>query len=246
MPGFSDYLVFVDESGDHGMASVDPNYPAFVLACCLISKTDYVERISPALQRLKFDYWGHDEQVLHEHEIRKPNKDYSFLFNPERRAAFLAAINDLIEQAPFKLVASVIRKIEFAQRYAVPENPYDLGLEFGLERLAMELWSSGQGERVTQVVVERRGRREDDSLELAFQRICDGGNALRRKLPFELVMIQKSANSTGLQLADLVARPVGIKVLRPEQANRAYDIVSGKFRRSPAGEIRGWGLKIFP
>lgn len=119
-------------------------------------------------------------------------------------------------------------------------------MEFGLERLAIELWSSGQGERVTQVIVERRGRREDDSLELAFRRICDGKNALRRKLPFELVMIQKSANSTGLQLADLVARPVGIKVLRSEQANRAYDIVSGKFRRSPAGEIQGWGLKIFP
>src|SRR3990172_984619 len=243
---FSEYLVFVDESGDHGMANVDANYPAFVLACCLISKADYVERISPALQRLKFDYWGHDEVVLHEHEIRKPNKEYSFLFNPERRAAFLSAINGLIEEAPFKLVASVIRKIEFAQRYAVPANPYDLGLEFGLERLAMELWSSGQGERVTQVVVERRGRREDDSLELAFRRICDGKNALGRKLPFELVMIQKSANSTGLQLADLVARPVGIKVLRPEQPNRAYDIVSGKFRRSPAGEIRGRGLKVFP
>ena len=102
MPEFSDYLVFVDESGDHGMASVDPNYPAFVLACCLVSKVDYVERISPALQRLKFAYWGHDEQVLHEHEIRKPNKDYSFLFDASRRAAFLTAINEFVEQAPFK------------------------------------------------------------------------------------------------------------------------------------------------
>ena len=60
------------------MASVDPNYPVFVLASCLIAKADYSERISPALQRLKFAYWGHDEQVLHEHEIRKPNKDYGF------------------------------------------------------------------------------------------------------------------------------------------------------------------------
>lgn len=59
-------------------------------------------------------------------------------------------------------------------------------------------------------------------------------------------MIPKSSNSTGLQMADLVARPVGIKVLRPEQPNRAYDIVAPKFRRSPEGEVRGWGLKIFP
>ncbi len=71
-------------------------------------------------------------------------------------------------------------------------------------------------------------------------------SANREKLPFELVMVAKSANSTGLQLADLVARPVGIKVLRPDQPNRAYDIVQPKLRRSPAGEVRGWGLKIFP
>lgn len=246
MPDFSDYLVFVDESGDHGLASVDPNYPVFVLACCLIAKSDYVERISPALQRLKFAYWGHDEQVLHEHEIRKPNKHYAFLFNPAQRAAFFAAINEFVEQAPFKLVASVIKKIEYARRYALPVNPYGLALDFGLERLTHQLEALGQGERITQVVVEKRGRREDDDLELAFRRIRDGGNVLGRRLPFELVMISKASNSVGLQLADLIARPVGIKVLRPDQPNRAYDIVSGKFRRSPAGEIRGWGLKVFP
>lgn len=30
--GFSDFLVFVDESGDHGLDSIDPGYPVFVLA----------------------------------------------------------------------------------------------------------------------------------------------------------------------------------------------------------------------
>lgn len=243
---FSDYLVFVDESGDHGMARVDPDYPIFALACCLIEKRDYVERITPALQRLKHEYWGHGEQVLHEHEIRKPTRDYSFLFDPARRAAFLTSINSFVQQAPFQLVTAVIRKVEFAQRYAIPENPYDLALQFGLERIAMELRSRGQIGRTTQVIVEGRGRREDDALELAFRRIRDGKNALDQPLPFELRMIPKSANSTGLQLADLVVRPVGIKILRPEQANRAYDIVAPKLRRSLEGEVRGWGLKAFP
>ena len=81
---------------------------------------------------------------------------------------------------------------------------------------------------------------------LAFRRICDGANALNRRLPLELVMIPKASNSTGLQITDLVARSVGIKVLRPMQPNLAYDIVAKKFRRSPTGETRGWGLKVFP
>jgi hypothetical protein len=39
--------------------------------------------------------------------------------------------------------------------------------------------------------------------------VCDGNNALARPLPFKHVMIPKSSNSVGLQLADLMARPVG-------------------------------------
>lgn len=106
--------------------------------------------------------------------------------------------------------------------------------------------SAPEGGRLTHIIVEKRGEKEDNQLELAFRRICDAANALGKRLPFEIVMIPKAANSAGLQLADLVARPVGIKVLRPGQPNRAYDIIAKKFRRSPDGEIKGWGLKVFP
>jgi hypothetical protein len=243
---FGDHLVFVDESGDHGLARIDVGYPIFSLAFCLFSKADYVERVGPALQRLKFRYWGHDEVVLREHEIRKPNKQSSFLFNAAVRAEFLGEIAGLVETAAFQLVAAVIRKQEFAKQYALPSNPYDLALEFGLERMYLELNSRGQSNKLTHVIVEKRGEKEDNQLELAFRRICDGANALNQRLPFEMVMIPKASNSTGLQMADLVARAVGIKVLRPERPNRAYDIVAKKFRRSPAGETKGWGLKVFP
>jgi len=131
-------------------------------------------------------------------------------------------------------------------RYVLPANPYDLALEFGLERIYRELSSRGQADKVTHIIVEKRGEKEDAQLELAFRRICDGANALNKRLPLELVMIPKASNSTGLQIADLVARSVGIKVLRPMQPNRAYDIVAKKFRRSSAGETKGWGLKVFP
>jgi hypothetical protein len=35
-------------------------------------------------------------------------------------------------------------------------------------------------------------------------------------------------------------------MLRPEQPNRAYDVIAKKLRKSPRGEVKGWGLKIFP
>jgi hypothetical protein len=57
--------------------------------------------------------------------------------------------------------------------------------------------------------------------------------------------------SSGLQLADLVARPIGLHVLRRDQSNRAFDLLKSKFYcaggREKVGEnYEEWGLKIFP
>ncbi len=49
-----------------------------------------------------------------------------------------------------------------------------------------------------------------------------------------------------LQLADLVARPLGMMHLRPGQPNRIQSIIEAKLRKDPTGEVRGYGLKIFP
>ena len=68
---FGDFLVFVDESGDHELIKIDPQYPAFVLLFVIVRKDDYLERICRDLQRFKFEFWGHDEVVLHEREIRQ-------------------------------------------------------------------------------------------------------------------------------------------------------------------------------
>jgi hypothetical protein len=243
---FGDYLVFVDESGDHGLLRIEPSYPIFALAFCLFQKNDYVERIGPALQRLKFRFWGHDEQVLHEHEIRKPNHNYGFLFDPASRVCFLDALSRLVDEAMFQIVAVVIRKLEFVKQYPLPANPYELALEFGLEQIRLELSGRGQAAKITHVVVEKRGEKEDNQLKLAFRRICAAATASNQPSPFELVTIPKASNSTGLQIADLVARPIGIKVLHPSQPNRAYDIVAKKLRRSQAGETKGWGLSVLP
>ncbi|MEK0448230.1 MAG: hypothetical protein RL088_498 [Verrucomicrobiota bacterium] len=243
---FGEYLVFVDESGDHELSKIDPQYPVFVLLFCIIRKSDYVEQVCPNLQRFKFEFWGHDEVVLHEHEIRKPHGDFLFLLQKAVRERFLAGLGAQMEKLPATVVAVLIDKPAFVSRYHHPVSPYDYAMETGLERVFRYMEDKQQGSKLTPIIVERRGRREDNELELAFRRVCDGTNALRKPLPFQLVMIPKTSNSPGLQLTDLMARPVGIHHLRPGQPNRAYDVIETKFRRSPDGRIDGWGLKRLP
>jgi len=243
---FGDYLVFVDESGDHELGKIDPQYPVFVLLFVIVSKRDYVETVCRDLQRFKLAFWGHDEVVLHEHEIRKPKGDFLILIQQAVRARFLTGLTTLMTALPATLVAVLIDKPAFVGRYHNPVSPYDYALETGLERVHRHLESLGQSACLTPVIVEARGRKEDDSLELAFRRVRDGNNALNRPLPFQVVMVPKSANSAGLQMADLMARPVGLHHLRPDQPNRAFDLIQTKLRRSPACKIEGWGLKVIP
>lgn len=104
---------------------------------------------------------------------------------------------------------------------------------------------NGQHELLTHVVCEARGAREDADLELACRRVCDGDNRSKKPFNFDIVICDKKANSEGLQLADLMACPIGLHVPRPDQQNRAYDVLAAKFF-NPGTVVVGNGLKVFP
>jgi len=231
MDDFSEYIVYVDESGDHSMSTINPSYPMFVLAFCIFRKDQYITKVIPDTQSLKFKYWGHDMIVLHEKEIRKPRDEYSILQIPEIRGAFFSDINRLIRKAPFTIIACAIQKGRLADLPDPPSNPYHIALEAGLCKLFEFLKQQGQENRTTHIVLEKRGKREDNELELEFRRICDGENSMRKLLPFRVLFAGKQANSCGLQLADMVARPIGIHCLRPspDKPNRAFDLLKPKF-----------------
>ena len=115
-----------------------------------------------------------------------------------------------------------------------------------MERAYGLLEAEEQHKAKTHLIVEKRGKREDDQLELAFRRIRDGENYRELAMPgFEIFFADKRSNSAGLQLADLTVRPIGAHVLNRTQPNRAWDIIQTKLY-SRNGRTDGWGLKVFP
>jgi len=240
-----DFVVFVDESGDHSMTSIDAEYPLFVLSLCVFAKAHYAQAVTPAVRLLKFETFGHDMVILHEHDIRKRSGPFAPL-GKEAREAFMERLTGVMAAAEFSLIAVVINKDAHARRYAQPAHPYHLAMAFALERLYRFMEMHGQADRLIHVVCEARGKKEDQELELEFRRICDGNNAMRLRLPFEILIADKKSNSEGLQLADLTSRPIGLSILRPEQQNRAMAVLEGKFYRNGAGRKEGYGLKCFP
>jgi hypothetical protein len=227
---YSDYIIYVDESGDHSIASINPRYPLFVLSFCIIRKDVYAHSISPALRMLKFSVFGHDMVIFHEHEIRKKLGAFSTL-GKSHREHLIESLSLVIAQSDFTIVPIVIDKLALKRHGIDLPHLYHLAMRFGLEQGYQFLCAKEQKNLKSHVIFEARGRMEDLALEVEFRRICDCQNSLKQQLPFEIILADKKTNSAGLQLADMVARPIGLSVLRPDQPNRAFDILREKIYR---------------
>ena len=253
MPDFGDFIVYVDESGDHSLTSIDPAYPVFVLAFCIFNKASYASQVVPALQAFKFKWFGEDTVVLHEHEIRRKAGPFSFLQNTARREAFMTELTEILAAAEMKVIPVVIRKERLKEKYSGnADNPYHLSLVFCMERLRDYLEKNGQSGRTTHIIFEQRGGKEgggkeDKELEREFFRIKAGDHYLCSQTfaDLELRIVSKQINSAGLQIADLIARPIGVSCLRPDQNNRAVEVIADKLLKRGEG-YRDHGVKLFP
>ncbi|UOO82035.1 DUF3800 domain-containing protein [Uruburuella testudinis] len=245
---FSPYIVYVDESGDTHLEGNDKSYPVFVLAFCIFHKKYYADVLVPEMQSLKFNYFGHDAIIFHEREIRKKLPPFTFQ-SRDIENAFMGSLSGIIESSKFVLIAGAIMKQRLAAKPA--RNAYHIALTSCLENLYRFLIEKNHYKSKTFIVVEARGDKEDRELELEFRRICAGDNQLKTKFPFEIIIKSKQINSTGMQFADLFARPIGRHLIDGEaKPNRAFDILKEKFfcqNPQRLGEhYWDYGLTVFP
>lgn len=241
---FSDFVIYLDESGDHSLQKVDKNYPIFVLTLCLFRKAQYISKVVPAFQKLKFKYFGHDMVVFHEREIRKSEGYFHILSKTPIRENFHRDLSGLIQEAPIRIISSTIDKRLISEKQIYNDNPYNLALKNCLHLAHSFMAETKQDGRVTHLVCESRGRKEDKDLELSFRRICPGLD-LFNELPFDIVFADKKVNSIGLQIADLTARPIGRNYLNDAEPNRAYEVLRQKFTITENGFVGGSGRGVF-
>ncbi len=251
MKNFSDYVVYIDESGDHNLSSIDEKYPVFVLVFCVFHKKYYSEKIVPAIQQFKFRHFGHDCIILHENEIQNQKNDFSFLSQKDIFNHFIGDLSNVLDEGQFILISCVVDKIKVKQNDKHERNIYHIALEQCLDGLYLLLQEKNQTNLHTHVVVESRGTKEDSKLKSEFLSYCEGNNHKKIQVPFKIIFADKKTNSIGLQIADLVARPIGLNHINPAQKNRAFEVLKMKFYcrdgRDSAGEnYKDWGLKNYP
>ena len=239
-------IAFFDECGDHSLEKIDPDFPIFVLALVVTERATYRDSILPAFNSFKLKYFNHEGINLHSRDIRRSYGPFALLRNPTIRPQFMDELTELVNGAPFTLFISAIHKQHHFDRYAkYATNPYDLALEFTMERLLHFL--DGMGETTLPIVAEARGKKEDNMLERVFYKIMSQGTDYHpaeqfKRLNSWLTFQPKTNNIAGTQLADLCAYPCARRILNPAQPNRPYDVVRPKLYSR--GGVSGW--KVFP
>lgn len=203
------------------------------MATILVERTEYEQKIIPAVNRLKLKFWDHEGVNLHSRDIRKSSGPFRFLHISELRNLFMTELSELMVQGEYRIYTTAINKVEHLRKWGDrAENPYILALRNTMLEIALFLKNNGTAE--LPLVAEARGKREDGELEQAFYKLASD----HREIDWTLVFQKKENNIAGIQLADLVAHPIARNVINPLQENRAFSAIESK--------IQGEKIRVFP
>lgn len=241
------YYLFLDESGDHGLAKIDPGFPVFVLAGVLFSKDQYIS-LGTGIIDLKTKIWPGKKVILHSSDIRKCEKEFVVLFDQPTKAKFYTELNDILKNHQFTVISAGVHKNEYNKKYGkIGEDVYQVSLSYIIERLVFFM-DDIPGPKSVFIYIEKRGKNEDSILAAHLQKVLSRGtyyvsSERLRKLIKGFKFFDKQKDIIGLQIADLIAYPIARYILDPERANPAFDVFADKFYRKK--DVL-YGLKVYP
>jgi Protein of unknown function (DUF3800) len=250
------HLVFLDESGDHNLQVIDPQFPVFCLASVIFEYDKYLDIVNPKIDRLKYKYWGDKSIIFHTSDIRKQRDRFKILFDQKKRGNFNQDLYDLLKNLELTIIAAGINKDSLKSTYSSPESPYDLTLEFIMERIFFYFKNVIVSGKCV-LVVESRGEKENKDLYRVFHNLMNHGSGQRNQTGIhinssefkrhiiDLVFRSKSLNENGNQIADLIAYPIAKSIIDGSK-NNLYNAFESRFYYKSDNTYDGYGLKIFP
>jgi len=257
------FRLFIDEFGHHDMKSSDDPNQRYLGLTGIIMRLSYADgEFTEKLNAIKQGIFGRSDFSLHRREILDANSEpFTVLKDASKRTAFDAALFDLIEQAPYRVITVVIDKREHQAKYIRWHfQPYHYCMTILLERYARWLSSAGQ---TGDVMAESREKKDNKRLSNAYQFLYKHGTDNLKATFFqqwlsskEIKIKRKIDNIAGLQFADLIVNPscrelICSRTKTPMTAEFGKKVVEvlyrKKYRRNPIdGTVPGWGTKWLP
>lgn len=242
------YNLYIDECGDHILTAYDRNFPIFTL-CGILVPINKINLLKTAVNRLKQEFWGTNDVILHSRDIRKCEKQFQILFDGEIKQRFYERINELLARHDiYTIICCSVKKPDTIAKQGIDMDVYGTALKYVIQRSIFCVDDKKQAGSKINIFVEKRGKREDRALTAYYNRLRSTG--MHYVTPERLVgrlghfgFIDKKENEVGLQLADLIAYPISRYVLAPEKKNPAFEVIKPNIYNCNGKQL---GLKIFP
>lgn len=251
------WRLYVDESGDHTYRHLEDASRRYLgLTGIAIEAEYYRTEFHPAFEALKQKHFPHspDEPlVLHRDDLINRRKAFNVLQDVRRNTAWETDLVAFVNSAQFTLITVVFdKKPRYEEWGDAAWHPYHTALGMLLERYCgrlLHFQDSGD------VLAESRGGREDMALKAEYERLYEYGTyyfpaqRFQRALTTrQLKLKKKTANTAGLQLADLLAHPSKQGILLEKQrtagpgpfGQRLCEVIQTKYNRQIC-DGRAWG-----
>ena len=248
--------VYIDECGAHSLKAKE-KLKTFCLAAVIIRDSDFKD-VDSRWKQWKRDYLGAATKRVHEPDIRYKRKSFWCGGDDLKRMKAVAALDRILERLNFTSLAVVVNRPEYVRQIGIralddslPQHPYLMSMHFLAERLAMALYSHFNGARA-RLVIESLEASADAKMQYEFSRLFLDGTSYVASAWFRQQFLPgiefrvKEQNSTGLQLADLLARPCAEKIQRPASTPARWPVFREKLCPGVETANSIIGLKIVP
>ena len=241
------YYLYIDECGDQNLENFNPSFPIFTLCGILVSRENK-RKLEEAFNALKIEFWGSTDVIIHSREIRRCKKEFINLLDTNIKAQFYERLNSILSQNNvYIIVACSILKEPFIKLFSNTEDVYGLSLSYLIERSIFFIDDNSTDSSID-IIFEKRGKIEDRTLIKFYNGLRATGTKwveperLQNRIS-NFTSKSKKENIIGLQIADLIAYPIAKKVLNPEAANPAFEIIKPNIYSSHGTML---GFKIIP
>lgn len=217
--------MYVDEVGNSDMeSSHNPNHRFLSLTGVIIGLDFVKEKLHTDLEDLKIRYFGShpdDPIILHRKELMNAKPPFQALKDQTVREHFDKHLLEYLKKWEYTVITVCLDKKKHWETYTTWRyDPYHYCLAILLERF--NYWLSRNNVK-GDVMAESRGGKEDIRLKDSFYRLWKQGTDFVESEQFQdsftskqLKVKPKTANVSGLQLADLVAHPSRAEILHEE------------------------------
>lgn len=219
------YRLYVDEVGNPDLGSSDNPNHRFLSLTGVIIGLDYVKDIlHNEIERLKSEHFGaHPDEpiILHRKELINARYPFQKLKGALARKAFDADLLSCLSRWDYTVITVCLDKKKHKETYTTWRyDPYHYCLAVLLERF--NYWLNRRNVK-GDVMAESRGGKEDIRLKNSFNRLFHQGtdfvepDQFRNSLTScQLKVKPKSANISGLQIADIIAHPSRAEILNEQ------------------------------